>query len=126
MTFLVSVPAGVSPTVQSERKGLVDSAQHYKDAMLNRFYAICNCCSCCCGAMNAWHNGTPMLASSGYVAHVEADLCAGCGQCADYCQFAAITVEEGIAAVDCPGRKIPSAQESAGQPQSPKRASHPE
>ena len=25
----------------------------FKDAMLGRFYAICNCCTCCCGAMQA-------------------------------------------------------------------------
>ena len=55
----------------------------FKDAMLGRFYAICNCCSCCCGAMKAHRNGTPMLASSGYVAQVDAELCAGCGTCAD-------------------------------------------
>ena len=34
--------------------------------------------------MNAHRNGTPMLASSGYVAQVDADLCAACGTCADY------------------------------------------
>ena len=39
----------------------------FKDAMLGRFYAICNCCSCCCGAMHAHRGGTPMLASSGYL-----------------------------------------------------------
>lgn len=40
---------------------------YFKDAMLNRFYAICNCCSCCCGAMQAVRNGSPMIISSGYV-----------------------------------------------------------
>ena len=30
----------------------------FKDAMLDRFYAICNCCECCCGAMQAQRNGT--------------------------------------------------------------------
>ena len=72
----------------------------FKDAMLGRFYAICNCCSCCCGAMNAHRNGTPMLASSGYVAQVDADLCAACGLCADHCQFDAITMDNGYASVD--------------------------
>jgi ferredoxin len=72
----------------------------FKDAMLGRFYAICNCCSCCCGAMNAHRNGTPMLASSGYVAQVDVELCAGCGSCADACQFAAISVDEGFARID--------------------------
>jgi ferredoxin len=72
----------------------------FKDAMLNRFYAICNCCSCCCGAMNAHRNGTPMLASSGYVARVDAELCAGCGACADVCQFAAISVDDRFAQIE--------------------------
>jgi ferredoxin len=72
----------------------------FKDAMLGRFYAICNCCACCCGAMQAWRNGTPMLASSGYVSRVAAELCVGCGICADFCQFGALSVDDGTAAVD--------------------------
>jgi heterodisulfide reductase subunit A-like polyferredoxin len=68
--------------------------------MLGRFYAICNCCSCCCGAMEAQRNGTPMIASSGYVAVVDEGLCAGCGECADMCQFAAISVDDGFAEID--------------------------
>jgi Pyruvate/2-oxoacid:ferredoxin oxidoreductase delta subunit len=72
----------------------------FKDAMLHRFYAICNCCSCCCGAMEAQRNGTPMLTSSGYVAQVDADLCAGCETCAEFCQFAAISVDDGLACID--------------------------
>ncbi len=72
----------------------------FKDAMLGRFYAICNCCSCCCGAMQAHRNGVPMLAASGYASRVDADLCAGCGECASLCQFAAITITDGRAAVD--------------------------
>lgn len=72
----------------------------FKDAILGRFYAICNCCSCCCGAMQAWRNGIPMLASSGYVSHVDAKLCTGKGVCASSCQFGAISVMDGIAFVD--------------------------
>jgi ferredoxin len=72
----------------------------FKDAMLGRFYAICNCCACCCGAMQAHQNGTPMLASSGYVSRVDADLCVGCGICADDCQFSALSVQDGTAIVD--------------------------
>jgi ferredoxin len=72
----------------------------FKDAMLGRFYAICNCCACCCGAMQAHQRGTPMLASSGYVSRVDADLCVGCDMCADSCQFGALSLEDGIATVD--------------------------
>ena len=62
----------------------------FKDAMLERFYAICNCCECCCGAMHAHRTGTPMLASSGYVSQVDEDLCIACADCVDYCQFGAL------------------------------------
>ncbi len=68
----------------------------FKDAMLNRFYAICNCCECCCGAMHAHRTGTPMLASSGFVAHVDDLLCNGCSNCNTYCQFNALEVVDGI------------------------------
>jgi len=72
----------------------------FKDAMLDRFYAICNCCSCCCGAMQAWRYGTPMLASSGYVSTVDANRCVGCGVCADVCPFDAVRVTDRLALVD--------------------------
>ncbi len=72
----------------------------FKDAMLGRFYAICNCCQCCCGAMQAHFNGVPMLASSGYVSQSDADLCIGCGECVDACQFGALDVQDGVSRVD--------------------------
>jgi Pyruvate/2-oxoacid:ferredoxin oxidoreductase delta subunit len=72
----------------------------FKDAMLDRFYAICNCCECCCGAMQAHRAGTPMLASSGYVSQVDEDLCVGCGDCVPYCQFHALEVVDGYNQLD--------------------------
>jgi len=72
----------------------------FKDAMLGRFYAICNCCTCCCGAMQATRNGTPMLASSGFLAKLIEDRCVGCGACESVCPFEAIAVEGGLAKID--------------------------
>lgn len=72
----------------------------FKDAMLGRFYAICNCCACCCGAMQAHFNGVPMLAASGYVCQADADACAGCGACVDFCQFGALDLYGGRSRVD--------------------------
>jgi Pyruvate/2-oxoacid:ferredoxin oxidoreductase delta subunit len=74
-----------------DQRGHVHHA-FFKDAMLDRFYAICNCCDCCCGAMQAHRSGTPMLASSGYISQVDPDLCIGCGDCVPYCQFHALEI----------------------------------
>ncbi len=72
----------------------------FKDAVLNRFYAICNCCSCCCGAMQAHQHGTPMLASSGFVCRIDETLCLACGECIERCQFHALLERNGVTTVD--------------------------
>lgn len=82
-----------------EQRGHVHHA-FLKDAMLGRFYAICNCCACCCGAMGAHQRGTPMLATSSFVSTVDQDLCIACGDCSEFCQFSAIQVDNGYAVVD--------------------------
>lgn len=76
-----------------DRRGHVHHAL-FKDVMLDRFYAICNCCSCCCGALQAHAGGLPMLASSGYVAQVDSELCLKCRKCEKACQFNAIRMDE--------------------------------
>lgn len=88
--WLTSAEAAEILAAEHER-GHVQHA-FFKDAMLGRFYAICNCCACCCGALQAHRNGTPMLAASGYVAQVDAEACAACGLCADGCPFGAISI----------------------------------
>ena len=82
-----------------DRRGHVHHA-FFKDAMLGRFYAICNCCACCCGAIESHKNGTPMLASSGYVAVVNAESCISCGACETSCQFEAISSPDGVSFID--------------------------
>ncbi len=78
---------------QEDERGHVHHA-FFKDAMLGRYYAICNCCSCCCGAMKAHQNHIPMLASSGYVAQIDKDICLDCGTCHSYCQFSALGFDD--------------------------------
>lgn len=72
----------------------------FKDAMLGRFYAICNCCSCCCGAMQAMRNGSPMISSSGYSAHLDQNTCIGCGTCIEACNFEALQWLDGLVSMD--------------------------
>jgi ferredoxin len=93
-------PAEAAEILEAEHeRGHVHHA-FFKDAMLGRFYAICNCCSCCCGAMQAQRNGVPMLASSGFVSVVDDLQCSGCGLCADVCQFNAIEINDGVAQIN--------------------------
>ncbi len=74
------------------RRGHVHTA-YFKDACDDRFYAICNCCPCCCGGLEAMTKyGVPMVASSGYVAEVDELTCIACGDCESACPFGAVTV----------------------------------
>ncbi len=60
----------------------------FKDVLMNRFYAICNCCKCCCGGIEAMTKyDIPIMASSGYVSYTDHALCNGCGICTDLCPF---------------------------------------
>lgn len=75
------------------QRGHVHTA-YFKDVTGGRFYAICNCCSCCCLGMQAWLKyRTPIVAPSGYVAAVGEE-CTGCGECVASCPFEAISIEE--------------------------------
>lgn len=85
-------------TAEAER-GHVHHA-FFKEALFGRFFAICNCCACCCAAMQAQRNGIPMLASSGYVSVIDNDECSGCEICAKSCQFNAITMNDKLAVVN--------------------------
>lgn len=73
----------------------------FKDAMAGRFYALCNCCSCCCTGMIAHkYTPSPAFAGTGYVAARIDENCVGCGKCVDLCPFQAITLVDGKSAVN--------------------------
>lgn len=74
---------------EEDERGHVHTAW-FKGTMLDRFYAICNCCSCCCLGMQFMARyGMKMLLPSGYRAVIGAD-CVGCGKCVRFCQFNAL------------------------------------
>jgi len=98
-TRWITPDEAVSIIKAEDERGHVHHA-FFKDAMLGRFYAICNCCSCCCGALQAHLHGTPMLASSGYIAEVDEEACLSCGSCEAACQFGAISMGETCTVVD--------------------------
>ena len=80
-------------------------AAYFKKEMRGRFFAICNCCDCCCIGMRMWNmleGAVPFLAPSGWAMTVG-EACTGCGACAadDGCPFHAIRMDaSGSAVVD--------------------------
>eukprot|EP00823_Brevimastigomonas_motovehiculus_P001282 TRINITY_DN11795_c0_g1_i1.p1 TRINITY_DN11795_c0_g1~~TRINITY_DN11795_c0_g1_i1.p1 ORF type:complete len:458 (+),score=91.03 TRINITY_DN11795_c0_g1_i1:50-1423(+) len=87
---------------QEHRLGHVHTA-FFKDVVANRFFCLCNCCSCCCGGieMMVKHN-CPAITSSGYVAKCDTATCKieNCEKCVKSCPFNAITIVDGKIYVD--------------------------
>ena len=66
----------------------------FKDDCLGRFYAICNCCKCCCGGLEAMKNyGVRLLISSGYISQIDKNRCTVCEKCVAACPFNALSLE---------------------------------
>lgn len=67
---------------------------------------ICNCCGCCCEALQAARRFAPMqpVATTNYIPVIHEDTCIGCGKCAKVCPIWAMKMEEKEGA---PGKKRP-------------------
>ncbi|HEY65152.1 MAG TPA: 4Fe-4S binding protein [Caldilineae bacterium] len=83
---------------EAAEAGLIHSTANHREG---HFY-ICNCCTCCCGIMRGVAEfGIPTaVARSAFRAAVEEEICAGCGDCIERCQFGALSVPEGTCVVD--------------------------
>ncbi|MFW6135878.1 MAG: 4Fe-4S binding protein [Chloroflexota bacterium] len=83
---------------EAEAAGLVHSTGNYRGP----HYYICNCCTCCCGILRGVAEfGVPTaVAKADFQAVVDADTCAGCGDCVERCQFGALSVPGDACTVD--------------------------
>lgn len=56
---------------------------------------ICNCCGCCCEALQAARRFSPMqpVATTNYIPTVKKDICVGCGKCEKACPIFAVSVK---------------------------------
>lgn len=85
----------------AHQRGDVQAAYFKKDVG-NKFFAICNCCDCCCVGIKMWNQlggMVPIITASGYVAVVGED-CNGCGSCEGSCRFHALTLDDQVAVID--------------------------
>lgn len=82
---------------------------------------ICNCCGCCCEALQAVRKFSPIpsVATTNYIPEVSEKQCIACGKCAKVCPVLAISIEEkkvsiqkeiclgcGVCARNCPTKAI--------------------
>ena len=63
---------------------------------------MCNCCGCCCEALNAVRRFAPMqpIATTNYLPKINPDECVSCGKCEKVCPILAISMLEREASVD--------------------------
>lgn len=83
---------------------------------------ICNCCGCCCEALQAARRFSPMqpVATTNYIPKISINKCIGCGKCANVCPILAISMQDtrrpavdqeiclgcGVCARNCPAGAI--------------------
>jgi ferredoxin len=95
--------------------GLVHSVSNNQDGL----WFICNCCTCSCAVLRSMADlgMANVIARSAFVNQVDGDLCIACGLCLDFCQFAALTLEDvmivdSVRCVGC-GVCVPACPEGA-------------
>jgi ferredoxin len=65
-------------------------------------YFICNCCSCCCGALSdiSKFPRPSQFIHTNFYSEVDIDLCMGCETCIDRCPMTAIKIIKGYAKIN--------------------------
>ncbi len=82
---------------------------------------MCNCCGCCCEALQAARRFSPMqpIETTNYIPRISPDTCVSCGKCSRVCPILAISTRErkpvidesiclgcGVCARNCPTKSI--------------------
>jgi Pyruvate/2-oxoacid:ferredoxin oxidoreductase delta subunit len=83
---------------EAEEAGLIHCSMNTQS---QHFY-MCNCCTDCClvlRGLTKWEQPYSFVRSN-FQMSVDNDLCTGCEECLDRCQFTALSVQEGKLLVD--------------------------
>jgi electron transport complex protein RnfB len=82
----------VETLARAAKAGLVHSVSNNQRGT----WYICNCCTCSCGILRgmAELGIANVVARSEFVNQAGEALCSGCGDCVEYCQFGALSVND--------------------------------
>jgi len=88
---LISLEEGMDALERSYAANLVQIGENVREHPA----FICNCCGCCCEALQAARRFGPLqpVSTTGFLPKLEAGACTGCGLCAKACPIQAITME---------------------------------
>ena len=82
---------------RANQAGLVLQPSNSQDPIF-----ICACCGCCCGVLRnikQFDNPADLVVNS-FIAHHDAGLCSTCEVCLERCQMEALTLVDGLIALD--------------------------
>ena len=120
---------------EADREGLVHSTNNAQEDV----WYICNCCTCSCGVLRgiAEYGSMNSIARSDFYAIVDEDLCTGCTDCLERCQFNALNMDMDVCVVDrnfcfgcglcvtsCPSDAISLVQKKEGELIPPPKNDH--
>jgi Na+-translocating ferredoxin:NAD+ oxidoreductase subunit B len=83
---------------QAADAGLVHTVYNFREGL----HHICNCCTCACMFLRAVAEFGCFtgIARSAFRSVVEDELCIGCGECIERCQFGALSLQDQVCVVE--------------------------
>lgn len=100
----ISLQEAIDTLHLAAEAGLVHSVSNTQEGT----WYICNCCTCSCGILRGMSDFgiANVIAKSPFLCHVDQDICIGCENCVEYCQFGALELVHGtiqVSQVSCVG-----------------------
>lgn len=86
---------------EAEAEGLMHQVSNIDGP--DEIFTICNCCRCGCQSLkNSFYYNMPNVNRSGFIAKVDPEKCAACGECVEYCPANAVQLGQSLCMKEAP------------------------